>query len=79
MITRKVAPALAAGCAAVIKPAPETPLTALALAIAQTELFGPVGVLIPYEDIEEAAFIANQTRYGLNANVWGEQHWVNAL
>jgi succinate-semialdehyde dehydrogenase/glutarate-semialdehyde dehydrogenase len=32
MITRKVAPALAAGCTVVVKPAPETPLTALALA-----------------------------------------------
>ncbi|MEO8683731.1 MAG: NAD-dependent succinate-semialdehyde dehydrogenase [Devosia sp.] len=32
MITRKIAPALAAGCAVVVKPAPETPLTALALA-----------------------------------------------
>jgi len=32
MITRKVAPALAAGCAIVLKPAAETPLSALALA-----------------------------------------------
>jgi succinate-semialdehyde dehydrogenase/glutarate-semialdehyde dehydrogenase len=32
MITRKLGPALAAGCTAVIKPAEETPLTALALA-----------------------------------------------
>lgn len=32
MVTRKVAPALAAGCTMVLKPAPETPLTALALA-----------------------------------------------
>jgi succinate-semialdehyde dehydrogenase / glutarate-semialdehyde dehydrogenase len=32
MITRKVAPALAAGCTVVCKPAPQTPLTALALA-----------------------------------------------
>jgi succinate-semialdehyde dehydrogenase/glutarate-semialdehyde dehydrogenase len=32
MITRKVAPALAAGCAIVVKPAEATPLTALALA-----------------------------------------------
>ena len=32
MITRKVAPALAAGCAILVKPAPETPLSALALA-----------------------------------------------
>ncbi|MGZ5916172.1 MAG: succinate-semialdehyde dehydrogenase [Methyloceanibacter sp.] len=32
MITRKIAPALAAGCTVVCKPAPETPLSALALA-----------------------------------------------
>ncbi len=32
MITRKVAPAIAAGCAIVVKPAEQTPLTALALA-----------------------------------------------
>lgn len=32
MIARKVAPALATGCTTVIKPAPETPFTALALA-----------------------------------------------
>ncbi|WP_457794551.1 NAD-dependent succinate-semialdehyde dehydrogenase [Acinetobacter baumannii] len=31
MITRKVAPALAAGCSCIVKPAPETPFTALAL------------------------------------------------
>lgn len=31
MITRKVAPALAAGCTCIVKPAPETPFTALAL------------------------------------------------
>jgi len=45
MITRKCAPALAAGCACVIKPAPETPLTALALGeLAQRAGFPP-GVL----------------------------------
>lgn len=32
MITRKAAPALAAGCSMIVKPAPQTPLTALALA-----------------------------------------------
>ena len=32
MVTRKVAPALAAGCPVILKPAPQTPLTALALA-----------------------------------------------
>lgn len=45
MITRKVAPALAAGCTVVLKPAPETPLTALALAeLAQRAGF-PAGAL----------------------------------
>ena len=33
MITRKVAPALAVGCTVVVKPAEQTPLTALALAV----------------------------------------------
>ncbi len=42
MITRKVAPALAAGCTVVVKPAPETPLSALALAeLAQRAGFPP--------------------------------------
>ncbi len=40
MITRKAGPALAAGCAIVVKPASETPLSALALA----ELAGRAGV-----------------------------------
>ncbi len=45
MITRKVAPALAAGCTVVIKPAEDTPLSALALAeLAQRAGFPP-GVL----------------------------------
>ncbi|AEV84974.1 succinate-semialdehyde dehdyrogenase [Actinoplanes sp. SE50] len=45
MITRKVGPALAAGCTAVIKPAAETPLTALALAGLLTEAGVPDGVV----------------------------------
>jgi len=45
MITRKVAPALAAGCSAVVKPAPETPLTALALAVLAERAGLPPGVL----------------------------------
>jgi succinate-semialdehyde dehydrogenase/glutarate-semialdehyde dehydrogenase len=45
MITRKVAPALAAGCTVVLKPSEETPLSALALAeLAQRAGF-PAGVL----------------------------------
>lgn len=45
MITRKVAPALAAGCPVVIKPPEETPLTALALAALSEEAGFPHGVI----------------------------------
>jgi succinate-semialdehyde dehydrogenase/glutarate-semialdehyde dehydrogenase len=45
MITRKVGPALAAGCTVVLKPASETPLTALALAQFAKEAGIPAGVL----------------------------------
>jgi succinate-semialdehyde dehydrogenase / glutarate-semialdehyde dehydrogenase len=45
MITRKVAPALAVGCTAVVKPAPETPLTALALAELAVRAGFPDGVV----------------------------------
>ncbi len=44
MITRKVGPALAAGCTMILKPAPETPLTALALAALAEEAGVPAGV-----------------------------------
>ena len=45
MITRKVGPALAAGCTVVIKPAAETPLCALAIARLAVEAGVPDGVL----------------------------------
>jgi len=45
MITRKVAPAIAVGCAVVLKPAPETPLTALALALLAYRAGLPKGVI----------------------------------
>lgn len=45
MITRKVGPALAAGCTVVLKPAAETPLSALALAMLAEEAGVPAGVL----------------------------------
>jgi succinate-semialdehyde dehydrogenase/glutarate-semialdehyde dehydrogenase len=44
MITRKVAPALAAGCPVVVKPAEQTPLTALALAVLAERAGFPPGV-----------------------------------
>lgn len=45
MITRKVAPALAAGCTVVLKPAEDTPLSALALAVLAEDAGIPKGVL----------------------------------
>ena len=45
MITRKAAPALAAGCAMIIKPAVQTPLSAIALAVHAEEAGVPSGVL----------------------------------
>jgi succinate-semialdehyde dehydrogenase/glutarate-semialdehyde dehydrogenase len=45
MITRKISPALAAGCTVVVKPAPETPLCALALAELAVQAGVPAGVL----------------------------------
>lgn len=44
MITRKVAPALAAGCAMVLRPASQTPLSALALAALAERAGIPAGV-----------------------------------
>ena len=45
MITRKAAPALAAGCSMIIKPAEQTPLSAIALAVLAEEAGVPSGVL----------------------------------
>lgn len=45
MITRKAGPALAAGCTMVIKPAEDTPLSALALAVLAERAGLPAGVL----------------------------------
>lgn len=45
MITRKIAPALAAGCTVLVKPAEDTPLSALALAVLAQQAGMPAGVL----------------------------------
>lgn len=65
MITRKVAPALAAGCTVVIKPANLTPLSALALAALAEEAGIPAGVInvIP----------------GSNAKAIGEEFCANPI
>lgn len=39
-------------------------------ALAQQEIFGPVQVLIPFDDEADALRIANSTDYGLVASVW---------
>ena len=46
--------------------------------IAQEEIFGPVALVLPFDDADDAIAIANDTRYGLAAYVWtqnlGEAH-----
>jgi len=37
----------------------------------QEEQFGPVGAVLRYSNVEEAIALANASRYGLNANVFG--------
>tara|TARA_B100000989_G_scaffold2508_1_gene1695 strand:+ start:11119 stop:12585 length:1467 start_codon:yes stop_codon:yes gene_type:complete len=39
-------------------------------ALAQEEIFGPIQVLIPFDDEEEAIKIANGTKFGLVAGIW---------
>jgi aldehyde dehydrogenase (NAD+) len=40
------------------------------MTIAQEEIFGPVLSIIPYQDEDEAARIANDSAYGLSGGVW---------
>ena len=40
--------------------------------IAQEEIFGPVLAIVPYDSVDEAVDIANDTLYGLGAHVQGE-------
>ncbi|WP_335944305.1 aldehyde dehydrogenase family protein [Pseudomonas sp. G166] len=43
-----------------------------AMRIAQEEIFGPVLCIIPYDTVDEAVAIANDTVYGLGAHVQGQ-------
>ena len=42
------------------------------MTIAREEIFGPVLCVIPYDNLDEAIAIANDTEYGLAAYVWGD-------
>lgn len=57
MATRKIAPALAAGCTVVLKPAGETPLTALAIARLIAEAGVPGGVVNVVPGSDSAAIV----------------------
>ncbi|RNB92439.1 NAD-dependent succinate-semialdehyde dehydrogenase [Brevibacillus fluminis] len=69
MITRKIAPALAAGCTAVIKPAEQTPLTALLLVECAQEAGIPAGVIN----------IVTTTKPGEIVDVWMEDSRVRKV
>ncbi len=58
MLTRKIGPALAAGCSVVCKPASETPLTALAIAQILEEAGVPGGVVNVLASNRSSAFVA---------------------
>ena len=62
MITRKAAPALAAGCTFVVKPAAETPLSALALAVLAEEAGLPPGVfnVVPSDAASEVGKVLTE-------------------
>lgn len=66
MITRKIAPALAAGCAVVIKPPSETPFTALALAKLAVEAGVPAECVsvIPTKDRNASLELAKNPKVG---------------
>jgi acyl-CoA reductase-like NAD-dependent aldehyde dehydrogenase len=40
------------------------------MTVAQEEIFGPVGVVVPFDSDDEAVALANDNQYGLSATVW---------
>ena len=41
--------------------------------VAREEIFGPVAVVMPFEDEDEAVALANDSRYGLGSAVWTQE------
>ena len=41
-----------------------------AMRVSREEIFGPVGVVIPFDDDDEAVAIANDSPYGLSGSIW---------
>ncbi len=61
MITRKAGPALAAGCAMVLKPAPQTPFSALALAVLAERAGIPAGLFsVLQADVERSREVGGE-------------------
>jgi aldehyde dehydrogenase (NAD+) len=52
-----------------IKPTIFTNVT-MDMRVVREEIFGPVGVLIPFDTEDEAIRIANDTEYGLASGIW---------
>jgi len=63
LVAHKVAPAIAAGCTMVLKPAPQTPLTALLLAEAVQQAGWPDGALnvVPLSNEDAGALVSDDT------------------
>jgi succinate-semialdehyde dehydrogenase/glutarate-semialdehyde dehydrogenase len=72
MVTRKAAPAIAAGCTMVLKPAEQTPLTALAVANLAEEAGLPAGVLnLVTGDADDAPAIGGELTSNLTVRKLG--------
>ncbi|ALG85371.1 aldehyde dehydrogenase family protein [Gordonia phthalatica] len=40
------------------------------MSVAREEIFGPVGIVVPFDNDDEAVALANDNQYGLSATVW---------
>ena len=40
--------------------------------VVREEVFGPVAIAVPFDDLEEAVSLANDTPYGLGASIWSQ-------